>query len=127
MSEKPPSRKDLLRPLQLLGLAFVAAVFAGGVTLVSMGFFQRTTDQAVQALTQQQALVTGAIVAGVTFIVVLVMLALLLLAVDPAQVAAPLDRPVLLPKDDPDAAAPGSSAASGSTGDAPAGDEPPRA
>ncbi|MGP3533641.1 amino acid transporter [Microbacterium sp. RD1] len=101
MSERA-SRRDLLRPVQLLGLAFIAAVFAGIVTIVTMGFFQAgPADQ------QQRALVMGAIVAGITFIVVLVVVALLLLAVDPAQMQKTVDRPVLLPPagDDPDASA----------------------
>ena len=100
MTDKP-TRRDLMKPVQLLGLAFVAAVFAGVVTLVSMGFFQnRVAGQSAHAL------MIGAIVAGVTFIATLLIIALLVLAVDPAQVAKPLDRPVLLPKDAPDAAAP---------------------
>ena len=73
------------------------SVFAGVVTLISMGFFQqRSPEQAPAAL--QFAL----IVAGITFIVVLVMLALLLLAVDPAQVRKRVDRPVLLPDENPE-------------------------
>jgi hypothetical protein len=110
MTDDKPTRRDLMKPIQLLGLAFGAAIFAGVVTLVSMGFFQqRSPGQAPAAL--QLAL----IVAGVTFIVVLVMVALLLLAVDPAQVKKQIDRPVLLPDEPadgsgsgPDAAAPGS-------------------
>jgi hypothetical protein len=107
MTDDKPTRRDLMKPVQLLGLAFGSALFAGIVTLVSMGFFQqRSPEQAPAAL--QLAL----IVAGVTFIVVLVMLALLLLAVDPAQVKKQIDRPVLLPDEkrgdaDPDAAASG--------------------
>jgi energy-coupling factor transporter transmembrane protein EcfT len=110
MTDDKPTRRDLMKPVQLLGLAFAAAIFAGVITLVSMGFFQqRSSDQAPAAL--QLAL----IIAGITFIVVLVMLALLLLAVDPAQVKKQIDRPVLLPDENadgsgsgPDAAAPGS-------------------
>lgn len=107
-----PTRRDLMKPVQLLGLAFGAAVFAGVVTLVSMGFFQgRTPDQ------QSRALVVAAVVAGITFIVVLVVVALLLLAVDPNEVKKTVDRPVLVEKDErnaeaggqkPDASAPGS-------------------
>lgn len=108
MTDDKPTRRDLMKPVQLLGLAFGSAVFAGVVTLISMGFFQqRSPEQAPAAL--QLAL----IVAGVTFIVVLVMLALLLLAVDPAQVKKQIDRPVLLPDEGadgqgsgPDSAAP---------------------
>lgn len=90
-----PTRRDLMKPVQLLGLGFVAALFAGIVTLVSMGFFQSKPGDQIQ-----RALVVAAIVAGVTFIVVLVVVALLLLAVDPAQMTKTLDRPVLLPPDE---------------------------
>lgn len=92
MTDKP-TRRDLMKPVQLLGLAFVAAAFAGVVTLVSMGFFQnRAPGQSGHAL------VVGGIVAGITFIVTLVVIALLVLAVDPAQMARGVDGPVLLPK-----------------------------
>ena len=105
-----PTRRDLMKPVQLLGLAFVCALFAGIVTLVSMGFFQSKPGDQIE-----RALVIAAIAAGVTFIVVLVVVALLLLAVDPAQVGKTLDRPVLLPPEDEN-----SSPAS----DAPEGDKP---
>lgn len=95
MTDKPTTRRDLMKPVQLLGLAFIAALFAGVVTLVSMGAFQARPAEEIQ-----RALVVGAIAAGVTFIVVLVSVALLLLAVDPAQVGKQVDRPLLLPKDD---------------------------
>ena len=105
---RAPTRRDLMKPVQLLGLAFGAAVFAGVITAVSMGVFQSRFDGQAQA-----ALTMAAIVAGITFIVVLVMLALLILAVDPAQVAKPVDRPVLVESDErnaalgkPDASAP---------------------
>ena len=105
MTDDKPTRRDLMKPLQLLGLAFAAAVFAGVVTLVSMGFFQqRSPEQAPAALT------LALIVAGVTFIVVLVTVALLLLAIDPAQVKKQIDRPVLLPDENPDDAKPDASA-----------------
>ncbi|QEW04679.1 amino acid transporter [Microbacterium lushaniae] len=109
MTDKP-TRRDLMRPLHLLGLAFLTAVFAGVVTLVTMGFFQ--DGPAGQA---QRALVFGAIAAGIAFIAVLVIVALLLLAIDPAEVGKTVDRPVLLPDED---------AASGDP-DAPAGRNPP--
>lgn len=108
-----PSRRELMKPLQLLGLALGAAVFAGVVTLVAMGFFQqRSPDEELRAL------IVALIVLGSTFIVVLVVLALLLLVVDPAQVTKSVDRPVLLSEGEqnPDAA-PGSSGSSGRNGD----------
>ncbi|MFF7682374.1 amino acid transporter [Microbacterium sp. NPDC007973] len=98
MTDKPTTRKDLMKPVQLLGLAFVAALFAGFVTLMSMGFFQtRPADQI------QRALIVALVAAGATFIIVLVSVALMLLAVDPSKVTATVDRPLLLPKDAPDA------------------------
>jgi len=96
-----PTRRDLMKPVQLLGLAFGSALFAGVVTLISMGFFQQRFEGQ-----SERALVVAAIVAGVTFIVVLVGLALLILAVDPAQVTKTVDRPVLIEKDENDAAGP---------------------
>lgn len=105
MTDKPTTRKDLMKPIQLLGLAFIAALFAGFVTLMSMGFFQtRPADEI------QRALVVAAVAAGSTFIVVLVSVALMLLVVDPSKVTATVDRPLLLPKDAPDAAAPDAAA-----------------
>lgn len=98
MTDKP-SRREIMRPVQLLGLAFVAAIFAGIVTLVSMGFFQRIPPEDVQ-----NALVVAGIAAGATFVVTLVVLSLLLLAVDPADISKTIDRPVLL-DDAPDEAA----------------------
>ncbi|MDX2376152.1 amino acid transporter [Microbacterium sp. LRZ72] len=93
MSDRP-TRRDLLRPVQLLGVAFACALFAGGVTFVTTGGFQSGPGTGVATLP------LTAIVAGVTFIVVLLGLSLLLLAVDPAQVSTPLDRPVLHDPDD---------------------------
>lgn len=95
MSDDRPTRRDLMKPVQLLGLAFGAALFAGIVTLVSMGFFQQGG-----AGKSQSALVLALIIAGVTFIAVLLIVSLLLLAVDPAQVTKPVDKPVLLPDED---------------------------
>jgi hypothetical protein len=77
-----------MRPVQLLGVAFVCALFAAVVTFVSTGGFQASVGVLALPLT--------AIIGGVTFIVVLLGLSLLLLAVDPAQVQKPVDRAVLL-------------------------------
>lgn len=118
MTDKPTTRRDLMKPVQLLGLAFIAALFAGFVTLMSMGFFQtRPADEI------QRALIVGLVAAGATFIVTLVSLALLLLVVDPTKVTTTVDRPLLLPKDAPDATTPGAATAS----DAPRTDDGPAA
>jgi TRAP-type C4-dicarboxylate transport system permease small subunit len=107
VSSDKPTRRDLMKPVQLLGLAFGAAIFTGVVTLVSMGFFQQKPGDELQ-----RALVVAAIAAGVAFIAVLLIVSLLLLAVDPDQMQKPVDRPVLLPKDEqgPSAAQPGAAA-----------------
>lgn len=105
MTDKP-TRRDLMKPVQLLGLAFVAALFAGFVTLMSMGFFQTRPAEEIQ-----RALVVAAVAAGATFIVTLVSVALLLLMVDPSKVTATIDRPLLLPTDDQDAAPTGAATA----------------
>lgn len=102
-----------MKPIQLLGLALAAAVFAGVVTLVSMGFFQQKPAEEAQ-----QAAIGAIIAFGITFIAVLVILALLLLAVNPADVQKTIDRPVLYdPVDEGDAS---------SNGDAAGGDDKPR-
>lgn len=108
MSDDRPTRRDLMKPVQLLGLAFGAAIFAGVVTLVSMGFFQGSASPEQH----QAALTLSLIIAGVSFIAVLVIVALLLLAVDPAQITKTIDRPVLRPEGEE------------GTDDAPSGDEP---
>jgi hypothetical protein len=92
MSERP-SRRELMKPVQLLGLAFAAAVFSFLVTLLSMGILQD-----IPPASKEQALIVASILGGSVFVVTLVVIALLLLAVDPADVAKPIDGPVLLPK-----------------------------
>lgn len=84
----PPHRRELLRPLQLLGLAFACAAFAGGVTAVTTGLF---TDSVGAS-----ALPLALVVTGITFIVVLLGLSLLLLAVDPKQLDRGTKGPVLI-------------------------------
>lgn len=86
-----------MKPVQLLGLAFGAAVFTGIVTVVSMGIFQARTGEDVQ-----RVLAVAGVAAGVAFIAVLLIVSLLLLAIDPAQVRKPVDRAVLL-DEQPDA------------------------
>ena len=108
MTDDKPTRRDLMKPVQLLGLAFGAALFAGFITLVVMGFFQQHTGPELQHVG-----VIAAIAAGVAFIAVLLIVSLLLLAVDPAQVQKRVDSPVLFDSEpavddeSPDATAPG--------------------
>lgn len=90
-------RRDLMRPVQLLGIAFIAAAFAGFVTAMAMGAWQAIPGEDVA-----RAWAVAGIVAGIAFIAVLLILSLLLLAIDPADVEKPIDRPVLL-RDQPEA------------------------
>lgn len=94
MTDKP-TRRDLMRPAQLLGIAFGAALFAGLVTAVTMGAFQALPGEAIA-----RAWSMAAIIGGVSFIAVLLGLSILLLVVDPADQTKTVDRPVLLPKDE---------------------------
>ncbi len=113
MSKEHPTRRDLMKPVQLLGLALIAALFSGLVTLISMGFFQQRF-----ATQSMHALVVAGIVAGIAFIVTIVVIALLLLAVDPAEITRPLDHPVLLPPGAPAPAAADAAAVASETPDA---------
>lgn len=100
MTDHRPTRRDIMKPVQLLGFAFAAAAFAGVIALVSMGFFQDLSgDQ------RAHVVVVTLVVAGIAFIATLVIIALLMLAVDPAQVTKNVDQGVLLPGDDEDAPA----------------------
>ena len=85
------TRSDLLRPDHMLLIAFAATVFAGFVTFMTTGGFQ---GENVWMLTL--------IVSGITFIVVLLGLAMLMLAVDPADVTRTIDKPILRDDDDDD-------------------------
>lgn len=78
MSARDPRRRDLTRPIELLGMAAVFAVFVGGMVIL----FTRpvSTRQWVFALVS----------AGVTFIVALVVLAMLVLSLGKDAVR-PLD------------------------------------
>lgn len=99
--DRTPGRRDIMKPVQLLGFAFGAAAFAGIIALVSMGFFQDLSgDQ------RAHVVVVSLVVAGISFIATLVIIALLMLAVDPAQVTKPVDQGVLLPDEDDSAPEP---------------------
>lgn len=89
MNDKKDARKALMRPAQLLGIAFACALFAGFVTAMSTGIFQG-----------ENVWVLSLVVTGVVFIAVALGLSILLLAIDPAEVTKTIDKPVLLSKDD---------------------------
>lgn len=117
MSEDKPTRRDILRPLHLIGIALGCGVFAAIVTLVSTGAFTARVNTAIANGTYDglTPIALGLVVGGGAFIVTLLILAMLILVVDPADVTKTVDRPVLYdpePADDTDADTPGGSASS---------------
>jgi len=97
-------RRDLMRPVQLVGIAFIAAAFAGLVTAMAMGAWQEIPGEDVL-----RAWAVAGIVAGIAFIAMLLILSLLMLAIDPAEVEKPIDGPVLMrnePRRDDDESTP---------------------
>lgn len=112
MTDEKPSRRDILRPLHLLGIALACGVFAMVVTFVSTGAFTARVNTAISNGTYEglTPIMLGLVVGGGAFIVTLLGLAMLILAVDPADVTKTVDRPVLYdpePSSDDDGAAPG--------------------
>ncbi|HZU92938.1 MAG TPA: hypothetical protein VFF85_04885 [Microbacterium sp.] len=116
MSDDKPTRRDILRPLHLLGIALGCGVFAAVVTLVTTGAFTARVNNAIINGTYQglTPLALGLVVGGGAFIVTLLMLSMLILAVDPNKVTKTIDRPVLYdaePDDDAPTSTPGGSSA----------------
>lgn len=97
MTDEKPTRRELMKPVQLLGIAFACALFAGGVTAISTGLF--TTAYARDPHFQASLWQLTGVISGVTFIVVVLGLSLLLLAVNPADVNKTIDEPILMEKD----------------------------
>ncbi|WP_336647606.1 hypothetical protein [Microbacterium sp. MMO-10] len=115
-------RRDLFRPVQLIGLSLLCGVFAGMVTLIATGAFtdkvMRMVDKGTYAGIPPWNL--AFIVTGGIFIAALLILSILILAVDPADFTKPHDRPVLYDKtDDGDAPADGAADVGSASGDAP--------
>ena len=110
MSDEKPTRRDILRPLHLLGIALGCGVFAALVTLVSTGAFTARVNHAIIDGTYQglTPLALGLVVGGGAFIVTLLMLSMLILAVDPNKVTKTIDRPVLYDAESDDDATTGS-------------------
>jgi hypothetical protein len=102
MSDKKSTRRELLRPLHLLGIALAAGVFAAVVTLVSTGAFTSRVNNAIASGTYQglTPVGLGLVIGGGAFIVTLLILSMLILAVDPRDYEEKtLDRPVLFDED----------------------------
>lgn len=115
MSDKKSTRRELLRPLHLLGIALATGVFAAVVTLVSTGAFTSRVNLLIangsyQGLTP---VALGIVVGGGAFIVTLLVMSMLILAVDPREYEEKtLERPVLY-DEEPDQEPPASAADSG--------------
>lgn len=98
MSEKKSTRRELLRPLHLLGIALGTGVFAAVVTFVSTGAFTTRVNNAIanDTYTGLTPLMLGLVVGGGAFIVTLLIMSILILAVDPREYEhETLARPVL--------------------------------
>ena len=117
MSDEKPTRRDILRPLHLLGIALACGIFAMVVTLVTTGAFTSRVNTAIAdgSYDGLTPVALGLVVGGGAFIVTLLILAMLILAVDPADVTKTIDRPVLYdpePGDDAEPDKPGRPASS---------------
>ncbi|WP_181158240.1 hypothetical protein [Microbacterium sp. MYb64] len=119
MTEKT-RRRDLFRPLQLVGLSLLCGLFAGVVTLIATGAFtdkvMRMVDKGTYGAIPPWNL--AFIVTGGIFIAALLILSILILAVDPSDFTKPHDRPVLYD----DAAESADAAVAGAAGAAAAAD-----
>lgn len=90
----PMRRRDLMKPSQLIGLSLAAALFAGLITLMAMGFFE---DR--EAAFRLRIVDIALIAAGCTFIGTAICIALLLLMIQPAEVTQVVDKPTLVQDD----------------------------
>lgn len=109
MTDDKPTRREILRPLHLVGLALAAGIFAGLVVLVSTGAFTDRVNTAIANGTYRglPPITLALIVAGSAFIITLIGLSMLMLAVNPADVVKTIDKPVLYDEQTPDAPASG--------------------
>lgn len=99
------TRRELLRPLHLLLIALGCGVFAAVVTLISTGAFTSTVIDAIGRGTYAGLTpwALAGIVGGIAFIATLLILAMLILAVDPNQVTQTMDKPLLIAKEQAEA------------------------
>ncbi|HCS61264.1 MAG TPA: hypothetical protein DIW46_07695 [Microbacterium sp.] len=106
MSENKPNRRELLRPLHLLGIALVCGIFAAAVTLVSTGAFTDRVNLLISNGSYEglTPIMLGLVIGGGAFIVTLLVMSMLILAVDPRDYQdKTLERPVLYDEEPGDA------------------------
>lgn len=133
MTDPKPTRRDILRPLHLVGIALACGIFAMVVTLVSTGAFTERVNLSIAKGTYEGLTPLGLslVVGGGAFIVTVLGLAMLMLAVDPADVTKHVDRAVLLGPGDTTSAVSSADAdaatedASSEDGDSAASGQPP--
>src|SRR5690606_19122921 len=117
MTDNKPTRREILRPLHLVSIALGCGVFAAVVTMVSTGAFTSRVNTALARGTYEDLppVSLGLVVGGIAFIVTLLGLAMLMLAVNPADVTKTIDRPVLYDAEDRKKSAGGTAASSSPT------------
>lgn len=98
MTDQKPSRRDLLKPLHLVGIALACGVFAMLVTVFSTGGFTARVNSSIAHGTYKDLppFTLGLVIGGISFIATLLILALLMLAVNPTNVTKTIDRPILM-------------------------------
>jgi hypothetical protein len=109
VSDNKPNRRELLRPLHLLGIALVCGIFAMVVTLVSTGAFTTRVNLLISSGSYEglTPIALGLVIGGGAFIVTLLIMSMLILAVDPREYESKtLDRPVLYDEEPGDQPAP---------------------
>lgn len=101
MTDQKPTRSEILRPLHLVGIALACGIFAMVVTLFSTGAFTDRVNLSIAKGTYEGLTPLGLslVIGGGAFIVTLLSLAMLMLAVDPADVTKKVDHGVLLDKE----------------------------
>ncbi|UNK70976.1 hypothetical protein [Microbacterium sp. H1-D42] len=127
MTDPKPTRREILRPLHLVGIALACGIFAMVVTLVSTGAFTERVNLSIAKGTYEGLTPLGLslVVGGGAFIVTLLGLAMLMLAVDPADVTKRVDRAVLLGPDDKTSAVSSADDASSEDDGSAASEQPP--
>lgn len=126
MTDQKPTRREILRPLHLVGIALGCGVFAAVVTMISTGAFTSRVNSSLArgTYTDLPPVALGLVVGGIAFIVTLLGLAMLMLAVNPSDVTKTIDRPVLYDPEEKTKTEAGGSGADPSANDSSASEKP---